>query len=76
MARACIVASGLSKSKMIVDKASFSDRMTMELRIVEGYSSQSVINVKLCAYDRKQAGRPRQRGLGDWASIETRATLI
>ena len=54
--RACLVASGLAQAKIIADKASFSDRVPVELRIVEGYNQQSVIDVKLCAYDR-QTGR-------------------
>ena len=51
--RACIGASGLSQAKIVADKASFSDRVPVELRIVEGYNRQSVIDVKLCAYDRR-----------------------
>ena len=51
--RACIAASGLAQAKIALDKASFSDRVPVELRIVEGYNKQSVIDVKLCAYDRR-----------------------
>ena len=51
--RACLVASGLAQAKIIEDKASFSDSVPVELRIVEGYNRQSVIDVKLCAYDRR-----------------------
>lgn len=50
--RACLLASGLLRPKIIADKASFSDRVPVELRIVEGYNRQSVIDVKLCVYDR------------------------
>ena len=53
VARACIAASALSQPKMIADKASFSYRVAVQLRIVEGYNSQSVIDVQLCAYDRR-----------------------
>ena len=53
VARACLVASGLAQAKLIEDKASFSDRVPVELRIVEGYNKQSVIDVKLCVYDRR-----------------------
>ncbi len=51
--RACIAASGLQQAKIATDKASFSDRMPIELRIVEGYNRQSVIDVMICAYDRR-----------------------
>ncbi len=51
--RACLLASGLMQPKIAADRASFPDRMPIELRIVEGYNSQSVIDVKICAYDRR-----------------------
>lgn len=53
VARACIAASGLSQAKIEPDKASFSDRVPVELRIVEGYNKQFVVDVILCAYDRR-----------------------
>ena len=62
--RACIAASGLAQAKMIADKASFSDRVPIELRIVEGYNSQSVIDVKLCAYDRRTGRATTTDGAG------------
>ena len=64
VARACIAASGLSRPKMIADKASFSDRVYVELRIVEGSNSQSVIDVKLCAYDRRTGRATTTEGVG------------
>jgi hypothetical protein len=51
--RACLAASGLQQAKIATDKASFPDRMPIELRIVEGYNRQSVIDVMICAYDRR-----------------------
>jgi hypothetical protein len=51
--RACLAAAGLTRAKIIPDRASFPDRVPIELRIVEGYNRQSVIDVKLCAYDRR-----------------------
>lgn len=51
--RACLSAAGLTRAKIVTDKASFDDRVPVELRIVEGYNRQSVIDVKLCAYDRR-----------------------
>ena len=51
--RACLAAAGLTRAKIITDKASFPDRVPVELRIVEGYNRQSVVDVKLCAYDRR-----------------------
>ena len=62
--RACITASGLAQPKMIADKASFSDRVPVELRIVEGYNRQSVIDVKLCAYDRQTGQATTTDGVG------------
>ena len=53
VARACIAAAGLTQAKIVADKASFSDRVPVELRIVEGYNRGSVIDVKLCAFDRR-----------------------
>lgn len=61
---ACMAASGLSQPKMIADKASFSDRVPIELRIVEGYNRQSVIDVKLCAYDRRTGRATTTDGAG------------
>ncbi|GAA4027699.1 hypothetical protein GCM10022281_03010 [Sphingomonas rosea] len=51
--RACLVNSGLKQAKIIADKASFPDRVPVEIRIVEGYNRGNVIDVKLCAYDRR-----------------------
>lgn len=51
--RACLLASGLRQAKIIPDKASFSDRVPVEIRLVEGYNRGNVIDVKLCAYDRR-----------------------
>jgi hypothetical protein len=51
--RACLLGSGLTRAKIIPDKASFPDRVAIELRIVEGYNKGNVIDVKLCAYDRR-----------------------
>ena len=64
VARACIAASGLSQAKMIAEKASFSDQVAVELRIIEGYNSQSVIDVKLCAYDRRTGRAATAEGVG------------
>jgi hypothetical protein len=50
VARACIAASGLLRARIVEDKASFADTVPVELRIVEGYNRQSVIDVKLCAF--------------------------
>jgi hypothetical protein len=62
--RACIVASGLAQAKVVVDKASFSDRVPVELRIVEGYNRQSVVDVKLCAFDRRTGRATTTSGVG------------
>lgn len=62
--RACIAASGLAKGKVAADKASFSDRVPVELRIVEGYNKQSVIDVKLCAFDRRTGRATTTDGAG------------
>ena len=62
--RACIAASGLAQAKIVVDKASFSDRVPVELRIVEGYNRQSVIDVKLCAFDRRTGRATTTDGAG------------
>ena len=51
--RACIRASGLTQAEVQADKASFPDRVPVELRIFEGYNQGSVMDVKLCAYDRR-----------------------
>ena len=64
VSRACIAASGLSQAKIVIDKASFSDRVPVELRIVEGYNRQSVIDVKLCAYDRRTRRASTTEGTG------------
>lgn len=53
VARACIAASGLTQAKIMADKASFADTVPVELRIVEGYNRGSVVDVKLCAFDRR-----------------------
>jgi hypothetical protein len=53
VACACIASSGLTQAKIMADKASFSDAVPVELRIVEGYNRGSVIDVKLCAFDRR-----------------------
>jgi hypothetical protein len=62
--RACLLASGLSQAKVIADKASFSDRVPVELRIIEGYNRQSVIDVKPCAYDRRTRRATTVDGVG------------
>ena len=64
VARACLAAAGLSQAKLIADKASFSDRVAVELRIIEGYNRQSVIDVKLCAYDRRTGRAATVEGVG------------
>ena len=51
--RACLAGSGLLRAKIVADKASFPDTVPVELRIVEGYNRHSVVDVKLCAYDRR-----------------------
>jgi len=51
--RACLTAARLTRAKIIADKASFDDRVPVEIRIVEGYNRGSVVDVKLCAYDRR-----------------------
>lgn len=51
--RACIAAAGLLRARVSPDKASFSDTLPIELRVVEGYNRESVIDVKLCVYDRR-----------------------
>lgn len=62
--RACIAASGLSQAKIVQDKASFPDRVPIELRIVEGYNRGSVIDVKLCAFDRRTGRATTTEGTG------------
>jgi hypothetical protein len=62
--RACRRASGLQQPKIVADKASFSDRVPVELRIVEGYNRQSVIDVRLCAYDRRTRRATTVEGSG------------
>lgn len=64
VARACLAAAGLQRAKIVPDKASFSDRVPVELRIVEGYNSQSVIDVRLCAYDRRTRRATTVEGVG------------
>lgn len=64
VSRACIAASGLQRAKIVADKASFSDRVPVELRIVEGYNRQSVIDVRLCAYDRRTRRATTVEGVG------------
>ena len=51
--RACLMRSGLLRPRIIADKASFPDQVPVELRIVEGYNRQSVVDVKLCVFDRQ-----------------------
>ena len=62
--RTCILASGLSRAAIVADKASFSDRVPVELRIVEGYNRGSVIDVKLCAFDRRTGRATTTDGAG------------
>ncbi len=64
VARACIASSGLRQAKIVNDKASFSDRVPIELRIVEGYNRGSVIDVKLCVYDRRTGRATSADGMG------------
>ena len=62
--QACLAASGLAQAKVASDKASFSDRVPVELRVVEGYNKQSVIDVKLCAFDRRTGRATTTDGAG------------
>lgn len=62
--RACLAAAGLARGKVVADKASFTDRVPVELRVVEGYNKQSVIDVKLCAYDRRTKRAAITDGVG------------
>ena len=62
--RACLAASGLQRAKIMTDKASFSDRVPVDLRIVEGYNRQSVVDVRLCAYDRRSGRATTVEGVG------------
>lgn len=62
--RACVLASGLRQAKIVPDKASFPDRVPVELRIVEGYNRQSVIDVRLCAFDRRTGRASTVEGSG------------
>ena len=62
--RACLAAAGLTRAKIIPDKASFNDRVPVELRIVEGYNRGSVVDVKLCAYDRRTRRTAITEGVG------------
>ncbi len=62
--RACLAASGLMRARVVADKASFSDQVPVELRIVEGYNRQSVIDVRLCAYDRRTRRATTVEGVG------------
>ena len=43
----------LKQKKIVADKAGFPDTVPVELRIVEGYNRGGVLDVKLCAYDRR-----------------------
>jgi hypothetical protein len=61
---ACLLASGLQRPKIVKDKASFPDRVPVELRIVEGYNRQSVIDVRLCAFDRRTGRATTVEGSG------------
>jgi len=51
--RACRTAADLQRARVQPDKASFADTVPVELRIVEGYNRRGVIDVKLCAYNRR-----------------------
>jgi hypothetical protein len=51
--RACLSMVDLKQKKIVGDTASFPDTVPVELRIVEGYNRGNVIDVKLCAYDRR-----------------------
>ena len=64
--RACLAsaASRLRSAKIQTDKASFSDRVPIELRIVEGYNSGGVVDVYLCAYDRRTKRATVTDGVG------------
>ena len=62
--RACLAASGLMQARIVPDKASFSDRVPVELRIVEGSNRQSVVDVRLCAYDRRTRRATTTEGVG------------
>ena len=50
--RACLSMVDLRNKTIVGDRASFDDRVPIELRIVEGYTRRGVRDVKLCAYDR------------------------
>jgi hypothetical protein len=62
--RACLAAAGLTRAKIVADRASFDDRVPIEVRIVEGYNKQSVVDVKLCAYDRRSKRAAVTDGVG------------
>jgi hypothetical protein len=64
VARTCLASSGLTQAKIVSDKASFSDRVPIELRIVEGYNSGPVVDVRLCAYDRRTGRAAITDGVG------------
>jgi len=51
--RACRTAAGLQRARVQPDKVSFADRVPIELRIIEGYTRGGVVEVKLCAYNRR-----------------------
>lgn len=51
--RACRTAAGLQRARVMPDKASFPDTVPVEPRIVEGYNRGNVIDVKLCAFNRR-----------------------
>jgi hypothetical protein len=51
--RACRAAAGLQRTTIVADRASFPDAVPIELRVVEGYNRGGVIDVKLCAFNRR-----------------------
>jgi hypothetical protein len=62
--KACIAASGLRRATVVPDKASFSDAVPIELRVVEGYNAGFVIDVQLCAFDRRTGRAATVEGSG------------
>lgn len=62
--RACLRAAGLQRAKIVSDTASFADTVPVELRIVEGYNRGQVVDVKLCAYDRRTRRVAMTDGVG------------
>lgn len=62
--RVCRTAAGLQRAKIIPDTASFPDTVPIELRIVEGYNRGGVVDVKLCAFNRRTGRAAITEGVG------------